>query len=475
MNMDNFEHKAKNLFEHYQPESENDQIWNNIEPHLKKKKKRRFIIWFFVGAGLGLLGLLGIGGEAGTRAAAPPAVVQNTSAGSRAGMPETKASPASEVTAAVEIITNSEPTRQADARTPSAKSPGTAVQKQARVMQISKSGENKPDGVANNLQEAMPSAPASETAAAAPASATTLTDTPATGSSKDSSAVRQKSVLKKSNAGHTAKTAQKDKDKDRRRKKTHNTSLISFQSGLFLPIKLLSDNPERADVPGLLKNRRSSESQLEAFNVGGMYTLALRKGLIFRTGLEFRQMTEKFLVEFQTEEVDYRQGVVSQTVDGNGLVIAQQMGLKKITTIRNYRNVAYNRVQMFNLPLGAGYRIQHKKYAFEWVGGMDLNLFFGMKGTMYNVYGYPSSVGSEQVFRKRVGLGIWGHVLYSRPINRVFSWQTGLQVQTPLGKVTQADYALNQRYFNVGIQGGVSCNLNPKPIKGKSAKTLKKR
>lgn len=72
MNMDNFEHKAKNLFEHYQPESENDQIWNHIEPHLKKKKKRRFIIWFFVGAGLGLLGLLGIGGEAGTRAAAPP-------------------------------------------------------------------------------------------------------------------------------------------------------------------------------------------------------------------------------------------------------------------------------------------------------------------------------------------------------------------------------------------------------------------
>ena len=43
MNMDNFEHKAKNLFEHYQPESENDQIWNHIEPHLKKKKKRRFI------------------------------------------------------------------------------------------------------------------------------------------------------------------------------------------------------------------------------------------------------------------------------------------------------------------------------------------------------------------------------------------------------------------------------------------------
>jgi hypothetical protein len=365
-----------------------------------------------------------------------------------------------------------------------AKSPGTTVQKQARVMQISESGENKPGGVESNLQEAMPSAPVSEPVAATPAPATTLTDppenltaaaAPAAVSSKDSSVVRQKSVLKKSNAGHTAKTAQKDKDKDRRRKKTHNTSHISFQSGLFLPIKLLSDNPERADVPGLLKNRRSSESQLEAFNAGGMYTLTLRNGLMFCTGLEFRQMAEKFLVEYQTEEVDYRQGVISQTVDGNGVVIAQQMGLKKVTTIRNYRNIAYNRVQMFNLPLGAGYRIQHKKYAFEWVGGMDLNLFFDMKGTMYDFYGYPSSVGSEQVFRKRVGLGVWGHVLYSRPINRVFSWQTGLHVQTPFGKVTEADYALNQRYINVGIQGGVSCNLNPKPIKGKSAKTLKKR
>jgi len=51
-----FDNKFKEGLENINPMLNNDEIWNNIEPHLKKKKKRRLLIWFFFGA-IGLLGL----------------------------------------------------------------------------------------------------------------------------------------------------------------------------------------------------------------------------------------------------------------------------------------------------------------------------------------------------------------------------------------------------------------------------------
>ncbi len=51
-----FDNKFKEGLDNLNPMLDNDEIWDNIEPHLKKKKKRRFIIWFFFGM-LGVLGL----------------------------------------------------------------------------------------------------------------------------------------------------------------------------------------------------------------------------------------------------------------------------------------------------------------------------------------------------------------------------------------------------------------------------------
>ena len=41
MNINKFEEQIKSIFEHYRPETDNDAIWKNIEPKLKKKEKRR--------------------------------------------------------------------------------------------------------------------------------------------------------------------------------------------------------------------------------------------------------------------------------------------------------------------------------------------------------------------------------------------------------------------------------------------------
>ena len=43
----------KGMFENYQPEIDTNAVWENIEPKLKKKKNRRFILFFLLfGAGM---------------------------------------------------------------------------------------------------------------------------------------------------------------------------------------------------------------------------------------------------------------------------------------------------------------------------------------------------------------------------------------------------------------------------------------
>ena len=57
MENNNLENNIKRSFEEYSYNLDHDEIWNNIEPKLKRKKKRRFIIlWFF--GGLTTMGLL---------------------------------------------------------------------------------------------------------------------------------------------------------------------------------------------------------------------------------------------------------------------------------------------------------------------------------------------------------------------------------------------------------------------------------
>src|SRR5262245_21765140 len=54
MQIHNFEERIKSIFGRHRPEVDTDEIWRNIEPRLKKKK-RRFILFFWL-LGLGLLG-----------------------------------------------------------------------------------------------------------------------------------------------------------------------------------------------------------------------------------------------------------------------------------------------------------------------------------------------------------------------------------------------------------------------------------
>jgi len=48
------ENNIKSTFDSYQPELDNDAIWEEIEPHLNKKKDRKYFIFWFLLVGLAI-------------------------------------------------------------------------------------------------------------------------------------------------------------------------------------------------------------------------------------------------------------------------------------------------------------------------------------------------------------------------------------------------------------------------------------
>lgn len=258
-------------------------------------------------------------------------------------------------------------------------------------------------------------------------------------------------------AGKDAKKPAKAKSKKRRSKWEHN---IGIQAGPALAIRLLSDDGGVSAPAGLLEGRKETESSLESFTAGMFYSATTRKGLVLKTGLEYRQANEKFHLEYNTVETEVVNGVVSVTVDNAGNTIGQSIGPKTVTTTTEYSNTAYNHYRFVNLPVGIGYRKSGKKSRWELSGGVDFNLLFRAEGTIFNSEIVPTlfeygTTSYDNIFRNSTGMGLWGAYGYDWRLTDQLRWQLSANFQIPLRPVSSPDYELVQRYINVGLQVGV--------------------
>jgi hypothetical protein len=233
-----------------------------------------------------------------------------------------------------------------------------------------------------------------------------------------------------------------------------------------LPLKVLQPNDQVETNNGLLANRKTSEKTLEAFAASGQYTYATKRGLLFRGGLDYRRLNERFLVRYDEKETKIVTGVLTQTVNATGQVISQTTGPKEVTTTTIYSNVAYNSYQFLNFPLGMGFQQLKKKSQWEIAGGLDINLWFRFNGTLYNPYGEAVALTKSQyynVYKRNTGLGLWASYGYSRNLSRNIRWQLAAKVNLPFQHITSERYPLTQKYYTICLQGGLVFNLIKEP------------
>ncbi len=479
MNFEHFEKHIKSMFDEYRPESDNEQIWQNIEPHLKKKKKRRPFILFFGGLGLGILMLFlwWHHGQQGTLQAGGAAPVQSPNLLEPKPVAETEWTATSQTQASTpdtRLISHSakqspkgvtylkNPIERLDYEQVVPKStasveplfsePKTEVTASwaAPEMQVAENHTTEPVvaeevlTVSNILIEA--AKPVVQIEEKEPGSLPTNVATKI-------GVNKEKKVTK-------AKKPSKSKTRPHKRKRNKQT--LSLHTGLALPLKVLKANPLVEPNEDLLKNRKASEKSLEAFSGTINYTYATKKGLLFRAGLDYKRLNERFKVSYNVKETEIVTGVLTQTVNSSGQIIAQTMGSKEVTTTRIYSNIAYNYYQFLNMPIGMGYQRFNKRSQWELAGGLNFNLWFRAYGTTYNEFGNPRRLyypNYLEVLERKAGLGLWASYGYSRNISRNIRWQLSVKADVPFKNITTDSYALIQRYYTLGLQGGLIFNL----------------
>ena len=269
----------------------------------------------------------------------------------------------------------------------------------------------------------------------------------------------KKSGKKKKDAEPKAKKPGKGKSALRKPKLEHN---IGIQAGPALALKQLRGGGGGWEPTGHLAGRKATEKTMESWTAGMFYSVATRKGLVIKTGLDYRQINEKFFLSYNEKKTELVNGVVAVTVDQFGNTIGQTLGVKEVTTTTNYSNTAYNNFRFVNLPIGAGYRHEAQKSRWEITGGLDFNLYFSAVGTIYNLNNTPATIskgGSGNAFRRSAGTGLWLSYAYDRKWTEHLRWQVAANFQMPLKPLSGPKYPLVQRYYNIGLQAGLLYQL----------------
>lgn len=454
MDMHHFEDRIKNAFRHHRPEVDTDAIWENIEPRLKKKKKRRGFLWWLLPIGVGtlLLWLPGKKEEMIVQAdTTMPGQIENRLKSQTASTGRTfRMKEQSENSAAFNEKKNF----------PDANRPVSGVF--YRFLNDENTGpvvgieQKKPTQQRKTIDfvsmEVLPGIWLGNV--------TSVDSVPKSrvlpGSEKE---VRERHFS-------IGKEDKLEKNKRKRHSKSRWEHNLGIQAGPGFGLRYLGKGEA---TTAFQKMRRKTESSLESVTASVFYSAASGSGFVLKTGFDFRQINEKFHLESIKHETVQVNGVISQLVDGDGNVIQETVGLKPVYKTSIYSNTSYNRYRFINMPFGVGYRRKvHRNLRVELSGGIDLNLMFRAKATLAGSeqtqvvnYSYSKVANSEyfNMFRKKMGWGIWGAYAYDWKWTDRLRWQLSGSIQIPLRQVTNTEFTVAQRYFNFGVQAGVTYRL----------------
>ncbi len=433
MKQQDFENQIRQAFEHYPPGMSDDEIWDNIEPHLKKKKRRRWIIWFFFGLGVLISGIALNQYQTSNRMIEAPV-----------SAPVTPANDIINQTAAPLVIT---PEPSAEDKPHASK----AETKDNRQKEIFITRQPAKPSLSTNaplelMEETVPEAKTPKFTARSVEALSALPVLEFNVAAIDDQEEEKERVLKKRKKPTTKPL------------RTQWHTFLQPSAGPLLAYKAMTANSD-FDLSSYRTNRRETEKQLEAFSIAFHTQVQNSKGLLLTIGMEYQRLNERF--DYRRLEFDQSTIITPITITENALgeVIRTTLGTVQSTTTLEHRIQHHNHYNFIYVPIGAG-KIWHRpKNSWSLLGGVDLNVAFQMKGRLLNENSAPISVENSwrrnDVFKRKAGTGLWLAVGYYRPINKQLSWSVTPKIQLPLNDLTLDDYALSQRYFRLSLNMGV--------------------
>jgi hypothetical protein len=491
MNIDNFEEQAKNLFADERIPTDNNTIWNNIEPKLKKKKKRRWFLIFFLSIGMLAVGLFGLFKK--KRYEKPIVKQQEIIVDTKAITPVLPIAQLP-VVISIENVNNTSTIKAAQNSTEIDIKPSYSTSSFNISAKKAKNEEQKQtsevispleteESVLTNVTSITTLSPEQKLKKIVPNSQVTTKNPPVeTDKVVDQSAhlspekiiiptpISVDKIDKKTTEKQpeiSEKVTKKDDKKKKRDKNDwkRNWSLrspdqqFSIEGGPSYAIQFLSSNSGLSN--SLLSNRRRSETSLEAFNFGMMYGVSPSKNNVFwKIGFNYHQNTVRFKDTYVTETTETVYGVISETYDFSGAIIGQTMGQKERITTTELIEKAYNVGKYFSIPFGVGVQQKHRNVTTEISGGLDWNFAYRYKGQIFheNATIVDLRYGQNlyrQTLKSKTGLGVWGGYTLSHTWKSNSKWFLGGNIMLPLRSVSHSDYRIKERFVFIDFKTGV--------------------
>jgi len=431
----NIEKNLRKAFENYQPDLDNDEIWDNIEPHLKKKKKRRFIwLWF-------LLGAIGLGSLFVNK----DRFNSSESQGNKQ-LSEIKSNKKQKIKASNEkeicledaenlaILTEDKTTEVQSVKREKVlhgkddrfvandfeefkvADVGVIIAKELipdnnQVEDSEEIVETYNEGISqqNNKEESI---------------AIITQDDEKNKEKKDKYVKKTKKDKKKKKK----KPAKKKKKKSKKKQRNPWQNYAQFTTGFVLPAKVLQSVAGGVGI-GVLDKRRETESFVDAFAFNFNIQSVHKRGFVVQSGLEYLQIDEKLYFKEVEEMERMETGTIGIVENERGEVIDMITGEKLIKTTEIREVKEYNNYRFVNIPVGIGRSWKNRRNYYKFIGGLEYNVFFNYDGKMFVSQDVISSGAGN--FVESPGLGLWFSGEYKHSINDRLSWVLAPKIRVP--------------------------------------------
>ncbi len=480
MKNNNFEDQFREAFSAFEPDLSTDVIWENVEPHLKETKKRRFLFFWWLAGGVSLV-LFGLGlkqwnADSITSGVPAPEIletkiptVESTVFFEEEDCTETQRDFAItlisndqkyDVDKAVSKQKNGSITIAAITNTfvspPSEKKHSEEIvytKKESIVPEITPSeNEIKADEIfveSENIEQPQESEPPLK-------------------KDKTEKSGKIKSEEKKK------KSKKKRRIKPLRNKWKYNTTLVT---GPVLPLRILSSRGNETYT----NFRKDSEKGLGGFTIGSSFIAQSPRGLILSGGLEYIEFRERFRYETMEETTLTSIGTIAVVENADGEITETISGPVSTTTTTTRKVRHTNLYRYFSFPVGIGKAWRYRKNYWRVYGGLDFNLAFAFDGKIFtNSFTDTAPIREissgenrtlyDRYFKRKAGLGLWLSTEYSRPVTNQLSWLIAPRIKLPLTSISATESEIGQRYVPISVQIGINYLINPPKKKKRRSK-----
>lgn len=212
--------------------------------------------------------------------------------------------------------------------------------------------------------------------------------------------------------------------------------------------------------PDYVNSKDSTESRQVSYTVGLRLSKSIGENMLFKTGIQFSQINQKFTYRHENERTRTTVVTVRTIIrsPGDTIFVTDTSVIEQI----GYRaKTSYNRYRSIDVPLILGYEFAGEDWKAQINGGAIINLSSWQQGefldTSYQATSFATT--KEPIFKKKIGLGLYAGFSFIKSFGEKTDWFAEPYIRYNLSSITGDASPFNQRFHVAGINLGIRYKL----------------